>query len=74
MKVGTLVAVWRDNGQVLITTTRSEAQELGKNQVIHLHGVSGCYALSHVRPVIAIHETAWPILREIEGRVGSIST
>jgi len=68
MKEGTLVAVWRDNGEVYITTTKGEdfADQTG-TQVVHLRGISGWYALSHVRPIIGlnIHPlAAMPLVRE----------
>jgi len=74
MKEGTLVAVWRDNGQVFITTTSSEVYELGRptgapknyrpGKVVHLNGVSGYYAISHVRPITGknIHPSAIMVL------------
>lgn len=70
MKEGTLVAVWRDNGEVLITMTSSDSYALDnpigapKNyrptEVVHLRGVSGYYAVSHVRPITInnIHSSA----------------
>lgn len=70
MKEGTLVAVWKDGGEVFITTTSSEVYELNKphgapkdyrpQEVVHLHGVRGFYALSHVRPITGnnIHSSA----------------
>lgn len=60
MKNGTLVTVWRDNGEVLITTTRSEVKNLHGQSVVWLNGISGCYAADRVRPVTGknIHPTA----------------
>lgn len=52
MKVGTLVAIWRDNGDVFITTTRSEVQSLHGQKVIWVDGISGAYSLDAVRPIL----------------------
>jgi hypothetical protein len=47
--VGSPVTVRLDNGSVLDTTVRFPAQVLGGHTpVVWLHGVSGCYALTHV--------------------------
>lgn len=49
--VGTPVRLTRDNGNVVITRTRSEAEVLsGHTAVIWLEGVSGCYCLDKVEP------------------------
>jgi hypothetical protein len=52
MKPGTLVAVWRDNGDVLITKTRSEVSIMGGRKVVWVEGISGAYALDAVRPIL----------------------
>lgn len=49
--VGTEVRVMRDSGGAVTTTTASEAFMLsGHTAVIHLNGISGCYALDRCRP------------------------
>ena len=51
--VGTEVIVRRDNGTDFLTSTRSPAELLqGQTPVIWVKGISGCYALSHVRPFV----------------------
>lgn len=46
---GTVVALMRDNGQTDIRRTTSAAYLLGGHTaVIHMAGVSGCYALDRV--------------------------
>jgi hypothetical protein len=49
--VGEPVRLIRDNGEVLITRTRSSAQVLSGSAVIWLEGVAGCYHLNHVTPL-----------------------
>jgi hypothetical protein len=51
-KRGDLVVVWRDNGEALVT----RVHEAGPG-VVWVNGISGFYALSHVRPA-AFHESA----------------
>lgn len=52
--VGTEVAVKRDGGESQITKTRSRAEVLsGHSAVIWLDGISGCYLLDRVSPIIA---------------------
>lgn len=60
MKEGTLVAVFRDNGEVFISTIRNEAQDMGDRKVIWVEGIAGCYLLSRVCPIIHknIHPSA----------------
>ncbi|RJR41888.1 MAG: hypothetical protein C4567_07980 [Deltaproteobacteria bacterium] len=57
MEKGTLVVVWRDNGEALLTRTRSEVQEVGGTPSVWMEGIAGCYALARVREV-AIHPSA----------------
>lgn len=57
MKIGTLVCVWRDNGQALLTRTRSDVQETGNGPAVWVNGIAGYYLLSHVRSV-DFHESA----------------
>lgn len=48
--VGTEVILTRDNGKVVHTKTRSNAEILsGHSAVIWLEGVAGCYSLRNVR-------------------------
>jgi hypothetical protein len=60
MKSGTLVAVWKDGGEVFITTTRSEVFDYSGTACVSLHGVSGWYAADCVRPITGrnIHPSA----------------
>lgn len=60
LKEGTLVAVWRDNGEVQITTTRSEVFDYSGTACVSLNGVSGWYAADCVRPITGpnIHPSA----------------
>jgi hypothetical protein len=51
--VGTLVVVWRDNGQAFLTRTRSDPFNTGGGWVVKVEGISGYYALERVRPVSA---------------------
>lgn len=47
--VGQAVTVRKDNGDIVHTTTRSEAQvQSGHSAVIWLEGISGCYLLDRV--------------------------
>ncbi len=51
--VGQTVAVHKDNDAGILTRTRSEAQVLsGHSAVIWLEGISGCYMLDRVTPVV----------------------
>lgn len=51
--VGCKVKVRRDDGSVLETVTRSEAQLMDSNvAVIWIEGIAGCYSLHRVRPVV----------------------
>lgn len=53
----TPVEVTRDNGEVLKTVTKSGAQMLGGHTaVIWVKGISGCYDLRRVRPVVGVVE------------------
>lgn len=53
--VGHPVIVRLDNGQRKETTTRSEAQVLsGHSAVIWLEGVTGCYLLDRVTPMMGV--------------------
>ena len=48
--VGTEVTLTKDNGDVIRTKTRSEAEVLsGHTAVIWLEGVTGCYLLDRVK-------------------------
>jgi hypothetical protein len=52
--VGQQVTVRKDDGSGMNTTTRSEAQVLsGHSAVIWLDGISGCYLLDRVTPIVA---------------------
>lgn len=51
-RVGVAVRVHRDNGAVLETRTRSDAQLLGGHTaVVWVEGIAGAYALDRVEPV-----------------------
>ena len=51
--VGQKVSVRLDDGSGLLTTTRSEAEVLsGHSAVIWLNGISGCYLLDGVTPIV----------------------
>lgn len=51
--VGARVKVLRDNGDVLETTTRSEAWLLaGHTAVVLVEGIAGAYLLDRVKPEI----------------------
>lgn len=50
--VGTPVTLRKDNDEVMLTKTRSEAQVLsGHSAVIWVEGVAGCYLLDRVEAV-----------------------
>ncbi|WP_324694567.1 hypothetical protein [Novosphingobium sp. RL4] len=50
--VGQKVTVRRDDGEGVITNTRSRAEVLsGHSAVIWLDGISGCYLLDRVTPL-----------------------
>jgi len=52
LPVGTQVEVTRDNGEVLLTKTRSEPWKLAEGTpVILVEGIAGGYLLTRVRPV-----------------------
>lgn len=51
--IGQVVAVRKDGGAGITTTTRSEAQVFsGHSAVIWLDGISGCYLLDRVTPLM----------------------
>jgi hypothetical protein len=51
--IGTSVTVKLDSGETRATTTRSEAHVLsGHTAVIWLEGITGCYLLDRVSPVV----------------------
>ena len=51
--VGQPVTVRKDGGEVVSTVTTSQAEVLsGHSSVIWLEGISGCYLLDRVTPVI----------------------
>ena len=53
VKVGDKVRVRKDNGTSVETTTQSLAEVLsGHTPVIVLAGISGCYALDRVTPLV----------------------
>lgn len=48
--IGSKVVVIRDSGEIIHTSTKSEAWLLGSHTpVVMLHGISGCYALNRVQ-------------------------
>lgn len=50
--VGIEVVVWRDNGDALLTVTRSKAQgNVSGHPWIWVVGIAGAYSLDCVRPV-----------------------
>lgn len=50
--VGQAVTVRRDNGECILTVTRSPAEVLsGHSAVIWIDGISGCYLLDRITPV-----------------------
>lgn len=60
--VGTRVLVVRDNGDVLLTRTRSDAWTLGHGQVVvSVHGISGGYAIERVHVVPPTLDTPTPV-------------
>lgn len=64
--IGTAVTVVKDGGDVVATTTRTAAYVLGGHSaVIMLEGISGCYLLERVNPVLDLAgcEAAAPALR-----------
>ncbi len=59
MKKGTVVVVWRDNGDALLTRTRSAVKTFpDKSTVVFVEGISGCYSTKHVRPVTVHRDIA----------------
>lgn len=53
-QVGAAVKVQLDGGEIRETVTTSEAQVLsGHSAVIWLKGISGCYLLDRVTPMVA---------------------
>lgn len=64
-EIGTLVVVWRDNGEALLTTTRTEVDQSIAGGVVWVNGISGFYAVEHVRPVV-VHPTADKIMADRE--------
>jgi hypothetical protein len=51
--VGQIVTVRKDDGEGVQTKTRSQAEVLsGHSAVIWLDGVSGCYLLDRVTPIV----------------------
>jgi len=56
--VGQKVSVRKDDGSGVITVTRSKAEVLsGHSAVIWLEGISGCYLLNRVTPIVeATHD------------------
>lgn len=52
--VGQVVTLRKDSGDGFATVTRSRAEVLsGHSAVIWLEGVSGCYQLDRVTPIVA---------------------
>ena len=52
--IGARVSVRKDDGEAVITTTRSKASVLsGHSAVIWLDGIAGCYLLDRVSPVVS---------------------
>jgi hypothetical protein len=54
--IGTPVVLRKDDGTLVKTKTRSDADLIGGRAVIWLEGISGCYDLSRVTPVEVIEE------------------
>lgn len=51
--VGQRVTVLKDSGERVLTNTRSIAQVLsGHSAVIWLEGITGCYLLDRVKPLV----------------------
>lgn len=64
--IGCNVQLTKDSGEVIATTTRSEAQVLsGHSAVIWLEGVSGCYLLDRVKRL--------PIVLDVQGEQHTMS-
>lgn len=54
-RVGQKVTVKKDAGNTVETTTTSNAVLLGGHTpVIHVEGISGCYALDRVTPIVTV--------------------
>lgn len=54
-EVGQWVTLRKDNGEGIITRTRSAAEVLsGHSAVIWLHGIPGCYLLDRIVPMTGI--------------------
>ena len=54
VKPGTLVVVWRDNGEAFLTRTRGEptiVPGITKEGIIYIEGTDSACLLSQVRPV-----------------------
>jgi hypothetical protein len=50
IKEGDFVVCWKDGGEALLTKARSdEFLDVNKRKAIFLEGISGYYALTHVR-------------------------
>lgn len=50
--IGTTVDLTKDNGEIVRTRTRSDAEVLsGHTAVIWLEGITGCYCLNRIRAV-----------------------
>lgn len=55
--IGSPVSVRKDNGEAIVTVTRSRAEVLsGHSAVIWLDGISGCYLLDRVTPLREVAE------------------
>lgn len=53
--VGQKVSVRKDAGDGMVTVTRSKAEVLsGHSAVILLEGISGCYLLDRVTPIMEV--------------------
>jgi hypothetical protein len=55
---GAPVRVRMDSGEVRETVTRSSAALVSEHAVVWLEGIVGCYALSHVTPLLPAEVTA----------------
>jgi hypothetical protein len=54
-QIGQKVVVLRDSGKQEVTVTKSQAQLLsGHTAVIWLEGITGCYCLTRVAPVVEV--------------------
>ncbi len=52
--VGQRVSVRKDSGEAIVTATREPAEVLGGHSaVIWLEGITGCYLLARVSPIMA---------------------